>query len=89
MAKTLVQYIRCDRRVLNIVKGEFDGTKLTLRRIADLRASWQRPYRDEVGHWREYDAIPSSFPELEKANKAYVAALLKAGGHDRRGSALV
>ncbi len=75
MARTLVQYISCDRRVRSEVQANF-LTRMSLGHIAEIRASWERP----LNHIEPYKVHEGYSPSqasdaLARANVLFVQAM--------------
>lgn len=75
MARVLVQYIDDPRKVLSHVKGEFQGTRITLKAIENMIAERRRPSPAPLCFKVQDNAYADS---MERSNTAFLNAVASA-----------
>jgi hypothetical protein len=79
MAKVLVQYIRCDKRVQSEILANYESSPC-INAIAELRASHERRItRHSTGYDNTVVWMDKRYEnDMDKANRAFVRALTNA-----------
>lgn len=75
MARVLVQYIACDRRIQSEVMTDF-GVRLDPSAIAEIRLRYLNSLKHDARHSRSVsDADARLLRDMNKSNRLFVAAL--------------